>query len=724
MTDRRDREVGARLDSLSDVELLSAVRSGDTGAYSGLYHRHLGAALAQARRLGGGHDPQDVAHEAFLKILRSILDGGGPKDGFAGYLMRAVRNEAIDRSRKTREIAVEDVEAADPIGLLISDGVNERIEKTMMQRALNSLPPAWQQILWLTEVEGLRPREVAPRLQLSPNAVAQLSRRARNGLRTAWLQAHVDVASAEGGCRATAALLGAYESDQLGAARAAQVEEHLEGCLRCAAALEELRQLSTGMRALLLPAVLGSPLLLGRLSDTLAGAGASLALATAQGVTGGGGTGGVVAGGGAAGKALWWKMATSLSSWPVVMAGSAVAVAGIVLLAQLPSTPGGSGRSPEASAVRAPVEAPSSSRPLPEATAPGGSEAEDPSQLDRSSGAADGASTVAPGGATPAVGTEPLEAEGELEALADGSAPVPAPTPEEGQPASEPATSPAPVAPPALWPLPPSMPDPSPGQIVEPPQEPLEPEPTEDPVEPTEDPVEPEPTAETMEEPEPTDEPTVPEPTEEPTTPVPTDEPTAPVPTEEPSEPEPALGAPTIAFPAGGAYAVPLTLSGEGTPGGVVRIRDADGREVGSSAVGEDGTWSISPTPGAPDVPTRYRATQEADGASSPSSAWTDEYLYLAPELLDPAAGSAIPANTSHGVWSGAWMVMTFGVVEEQGYAVIIDGQRWDLPAQDSAEPARYLALLGRGTHTIELVYVDPVDGRLGASRTVSLTVT
>lgn len=53
---------------------------------------------------------------------------------------------------------------------------------------------------------------------------------------------------------------------------------------------------------------------------------------------------------------------------------------------------------------------------------------------------------------------------------------------------------------------------------------------------------------------------------------------------------------------------------------------------------------------------------QEAGGTSSPSSAWTDEYTYL--------------------------------------------------------------ALLGRGTHTLELAYVDPATGRLGAVRTATLTVT
>ncbi|HEX7350548.1 sigma-70 family RNA polymerase sigma factor [Brachybacterium sp.] len=730
MTDRSDRETEARLDARTDLELLSAVRAGDTGAYAALYHRHLDAALSRARRLGGGHDPQDVAQEAFLKILKAVLRGGGPQDGFAGYLMRAVRNEAIDRSRRAREIAVEDVESLDPTGSQTSDGADERIDRTMMQKALSSLPATWQQILWLTEVEGLPPREAAPQLQMSPNAVAQLSRRARRGLRTAWLQAHVDVASAQEGCRQTAAVLGAYERGQLGAVRAARVDAHLEGCLRCSAALAELRQISTGMRSLLLPVVLGSPLLLGTLSDTLAAAGAGLALATAQGVSGAGVSGGAAAGGSTAGTALWTKLALSLPSWSVVAGGSAMAVAGIVLMAQLPSTPRSSGTGSETGSVHAPVAAPTAPRPLPESAPradpstegdpplpPGGAATEPPT----------GAPAEEPGGTAPGASAEPLEVEidgdgdgdGDGEAGADAgteagsvdSAPVPASQdPEAAQASPDPAPQPAPVSPPVLQPLPPSMSNPPPVPAPVPPQEPVVPEPTEEPT------VEPDRT----EAPEPTAQPTV-----EPVDPGPTEEPAVePEPTEEPTvEPEPALAAPTIDFPVGGTRTVPLTLSGEGTPGGVVRVHDARDRVVGTSTVGEDGTWSVSPTPGTPDVPTRYRAAQEAEGTSSPSSAWTDEYTYLAPELLEPVNGSTIPVNYRYDGGSGAWMVMTFGTVEDQEHAVIIDGRRWDLPARSAGETARYLALLERGTHTIELAYVDPDTGRLGAIRAATLTV-
>lgn len=313
MTQTGPEDIALRHEALPDEELLSAVRAGDTGAYAVLYRRHLEAARALARRLAGAHEGQDVAQEAFLKVLRAIVRGGGPRDGFAPYLMRAVRNEAVDRVRRSREAAVEDmeeVESARAIGL--AAGV-EQADRELVGRAFSTLPPQWQRILWLTEVEGLAPREVAPQLRRSPSAVAQLSRRAREGLRSAWLQAHLDGTSTGPGCRQTADVLGGYERGQLSTASAERARGHLLGCGRCSGALRDLQALSARMRGALLPVVLGSPILLEELRELLLPAGQQLGL-DVLGRTGGGAS---------------HRLSSRLS---VAGLGAPVAAAGVLLL--------------------------------------------------------------------------------------------------------------------------------------------------------------------------------------------------------------------------------------------------------------------------------------------------------------------------------------------------------------------------------------------------------
>ncbi|MGO1226602.1 MAG: sigma-70 family RNA polymerase sigma factor [Brachybacterium sp.] len=341
MTHPSQGDVAAQQDSMTDEELLAAVRAGDTGAYAALYRRHLGAALAQARRLVGSHDGQDVAQEAFLKVLRAITDGGGPHDRFAAYLMRVVHNEAVDRLRRTREASVDDVESVEATYSSASAAVTggEQLDRDLVLTAFSALPQQWQRILWLTEVDGLAPREVAPQLRRSPNAVAQLSRRAREGLRTAWLQAHVDGATVRPACRQIAADLGGYERGQLSAARAERTSAHLADCVRCSVALRDLRSLSMRMRGALLPLVLESPVLLEELAEVLpladqgAAPGAVPKAASSAEVAGAGEAGG------AAHRLAWWRAAAAGAGVPVA-AGVAVlvAAAGLVLVAQHPGS--------------------------------------------------------------------------------------------------------------------------------------------------------------------------------------------------------------------------------------------------------------------------------------------------------------------------------------------------------------------------------------------------
>lgn len=54
--------------------------------------------------------------------------------------------------------------------------------------ALQSLPARWQTVLWYSEVMEQPPRRIAPLMGITPNAVSALLRRAKTGLRTAYLK--------------------------------------------------------------------------------------------------------------------------------------------------------------------------------------------------------------------------------------------------------------------------------------------------------------------------------------------------------------------------------------------------------------------------------------------------------------------------------------------------------------------------------------------------------
>jgi RNA polymerase sigma factor (sigma-70 family) len=244
------------LDALSDVELIARVRAGSDAAFSMLYERHLGAARAAARSLGASRaDVDDLTSEAFTRLLAAMRRGGGPEVAFRPYLMTCVRNAFYDKGRKDGRVDVPG-EVPEDVNLALLNVPPDSEDARMVAAAFASLPERWQMVLWHTEVEGRPAAEVGPLLGLAPNAVAALAYRAREGLRQAYLQAHLQLPPPDA-CRDTVTKLGAYVRDGLSSRDRRHVDEHLKNCERCTALLLELQEVSTSLRGVLVPILLG-----------------------------------------------------------------------------------------------------------------------------------------------------------------------------------------------------------------------------------------------------------------------------------------------------------------------------------------------------------------------------------------------------------------------------------------------------------------------------------
>jgi RNA polymerase sigma factor (sigma-70 family) len=117
-----------------------------------------------------------------------------------------VRNAAIDTLRRGRESAHDFSPTADPPDAdLAGDPADSLSDRDTVRQALESLPPRWQTVLWLGEVEGMSRQEIADRLKIKPTAVSTLALRAREGLRRAYLATHLKRATGE--CAVVTSLL-------------------------------------------------------------------------------------------------------------------------------------------------------------------------------------------------------------------------------------------------------------------------------------------------------------------------------------------------------------------------------------------------------------------------------------------------------------------------------------------------------------------------------------
>jgi len=300
---------GVGSDLRSDADLIAASRTRDAGAFGALYERHAGAALVVARQhTDSAADAEDVVADSFTAVWGALQRGSGPTEAFRAYLFTVVRRvAAVRRDAGRRTQATDDVAVLEAGALPEADAAEPALaglERGLVARAFASLPERWQAVLWHSEVEGLQPAQIAPLLGLTANSTAALAYRAREGLRQAYLQQHLNEPLSEA-CRAVSGKLGGYVRGGLGARDTKAVEAHLDECGRCRGLVLELGDVSHGMRGVVAPLVLGLAGLgaLGHALPIGGGLAAGVASLTAgpTGAAAGGGAGAGAAAGGAAG---------------------------------------------------------------------------------------------------------------------------------------------------------------------------------------------------------------------------------------------------------------------------------------------------------------------------------------------------------------------------------------------------------------------------------------
>ncbi|MEU9132070.1 sigma-70 family RNA polymerase sigma factor [Kitasatospora sp. NPDC048540] len=241
------------MSTLSDAELAAVLPTATATGGSRIrevmaevFKRHHSAVLAYARSYC--RDPQtaqDLAAEAYASTYLSVARGRGPRHAWRPYLMACVRRTAMEWSAQTRDRVVlpEDFNtwAERLAGDAETEGALLAAEETaLIARAYRSLPERWQVLLWFFVVEGEPAAAVAQRMSMTPSGVRSLAARAREGLREAYLRAHVDEGT-DLECRYfTALLAGAVRRP--GRRRGRELAQHLEECRGCVRVAAEFRR--------------------------------------------------------------------------------------------------------------------------------------------------------------------------------------------------------------------------------------------------------------------------------------------------------------------------------------------------------------------------------------------------------------------------------------------------------------------------------------------------
>ena len=168
-----------------DDLLVMRIGNGDTRAWQVLVERHLNRLVGFAWHvLGDRAEAEDVAQEAFIRLMRKASDWqpGGAK--VASWLYRVTVNLCIDRKRKYRPFQLdEDSPIPDPVGGESELGRRMDIERSV-RAALDRLPDRQRMAVVLVHYHGFSNPETADMMEATTEAVESMLTRARRALRS------------------------------------------------------------------------------------------------------------------------------------------------------------------------------------------------------------------------------------------------------------------------------------------------------------------------------------------------------------------------------------------------------------------------------------------------------------------------------------------------------------------------------------------------------------
>ncbi len=280
----------------ADEFLLSEVRGGNLESFGLLYERYINMARAVAyQHTQDKTQAEDLAAEAFVRILQALKRGKGPRSFMGGYLATTLAHLAQENGLIARREIPSEQQDLESMSSL-DETVLKLHESDEVVRAFTDLPERWQAVLWMTEVENKKPREVAQTMSISANAVSALATRAREGLREGFLRAHQNAPKTPE-CAQYASHLSTMVRGSLSKKRSDALLSHLSVCSYCTSEYLNLAGINKAMRVWVFPVLAGllplltdgSKILLPFLTGGAAAGGAAAGAQSTAGFAQGGG---------------------------------------------------------------------------------------------------------------------------------------------------------------------------------------------------------------------------------------------------------------------------------------------------------------------------------------------------------------------------------------------------------------------------------------------------
>jgi RNA polymerase sigma factor (sigma-70 family) len=171
---------------MTDEQIIEGVRAGQDRLFGELVHRYQDPVYAMALRMvGGPHDAEDIAQEAFLRVHRG-LEGFRGNAKFSTWLYRITCNLCTDwlrKNRRRRTAALEDAGELADTGPETEPGLLQREDRRLLREALDVLQERYRSIVVLHYWQGMPYQQIAEVMGMPVKTVETRLYRARRLLR-------------------------------------------------------------------------------------------------------------------------------------------------------------------------------------------------------------------------------------------------------------------------------------------------------------------------------------------------------------------------------------------------------------------------------------------------------------------------------------------------------------------------------------------------------------
>jgi RNA polymerase sigma-70 factor, ECF subfamily len=148
--------VAAIASDVDEAVLLERARQGDEHSFAELYGRHQRPIYRYAARMCGRDAADDIVQDTFLAVLRQGGNFDATRGTFGGYLFGIARHLVLKHLGPRYQVPLDDdIDAPAALQPDALDALTTRERAAAVRSAVESLPPAYRDVVALCDLEEL-----------------------------------------------------------------------------------------------------------------------------------------------------------------------------------------------------------------------------------------------------------------------------------------------------------------------------------------------------------------------------------------------------------------------------------------------------------------------------------------------------------------------------------------------------------------------------------------